>query len=1504
MADNTFDFSEEQNNTPPKTSSSSTPPVDDFEAGMNSFARSYSFDTGPKKMTLQERLNRPDVDVKMTYVPDGAIDPFRYQEGFDGSQFNALDTTNQQKYANKETFGSALSKGFDSFGYKFGNTFVDYWKGYGRMADALVSMDWDKMRPDETTLAEQYYKDQIEMKRNFVFEQPEDEDSIFSKRTMSEFIGNAGFALGTFAGIGLEIAADIAITAATGGAGAVSFGATAGRIAAKEGAEAAVKGAVKSGSRFMDELAGIGKGFSYANRSADEFNAAAKIIKQMDTAAAVANPTREAARSIMSNTFGVFSTSLYNLKNSKNAGEFATNLMKSTPLLGTGIRHAEKLAIASSAGATAGQLIGIGAQGIRRVAQELNMASTEAGFEAVSTYGDTLDKMAQQYMIDNDGAIPSASEYEEMRKLAVQASSSNYNTNLALLLATNKLQFGNLFNRFLPASKVASNVVDDVLLAEGKMGAKQYIKGKLGTYGLLSEISKDFGKKQAAFQFAKAFGKDFLQFELSEGIQENLQEMSGSAWKNYYAGKFNGVEVALGEAFGEGFSEQFSKQGLKTFLMGALTGSVIRIPTAIANKSLDAANRAVINRQYAADPASNPVKQAEEQLKSDVANFNNAAEFTNAIKRGDKSTMSSKLFNFAAQMDAAQEQTTAAQQGLKYNFENGKDNALLAAVASAQRTNSIDALYRSIKEMGTDMSVEEFEKSFGVKLADTKYATPQEFSETVARDVKRYADTMEGLRTKLKNTLVDPSQYNPESREFFIAATTRSAQEEAIEMIGMNAAKGEMTADRAKKVADEILSNVSLGASSSFAVKTLTDANVAFSEIGNAKGDLRVLEANLESGELDTETKKQLKDQIKSKEEEIALLTKWYSFFEDRETLLQNAQEETAGEAKQEPKKQDKKSRYVFKGKTVKKTVYVKKVPSTVTDQDGDPVDDARETIIDPKDEEVIETFRKILNLKNKQAGINTEVSEQNVREVFDKLYDYMRLDNDTRDYMESVDRLMNPESLRYTVGRIADGKMKNVLLNHLDSYTKKIYIHAISIMDELDIVNEQDRSDIFNQLLKVFEGETFKNLAVFAADPSMGVQNQNYAVELFEKLDEEINKISANIVVKYTKGSIELTQQEYDQIIETGKINGMQATLIASKLSAKQALTELEKKVYDIHKETIDKEVSFVTENQSPATADITPVSETVTEEQVPLVGPDGEIVVEAPTGILSVKEKALAQFQAEFEKQSENEFVSPEYLEQLEEKIQELTAEIERDKAAQTTTPATTTAAPVVTQVENTEGQPADEDEQITPFAVTGNTQEGFDVVDRSKIPVNSDKIESEQKATEQAASLNATSDDLDFVRELLKPNVAITDVEKHDQMLEKARASLKRSNSRESTKSTTLREYYKTTKGKRLLDAIKESVITGKPVQYRSKKATPRTSTKVTQPVLFETPSSGKSATLTLSSLQMLNAKIKEIREQALQDPNKMSKFVEKGDVASAVVTETSILSKLQEISSCFS
>jgi hypothetical protein len=1461
MIDNTFDFTTDNaaglGNKPV--------PMNDFTAAfnqMNSETSDRMLSDNSRPMSLMESLNAPVGPKSMTYVPDKAVDMFRYQEGFQGQYFNPLDTSNYEKWADKETFGSALSKGFDSFGHKFGNTFVDYWKGYGRMADALVHMDWDRMRPDEATLADQYYKDQIDMNKNFVFEKPENEDSIFSKRTMSEFIGNAGFALGTFAGIGLEIAADIAITTLSGGAGVVSFGGTAAKLAATQTA----KQTAKSGFRFADALTDIGKGFSYGNKSAEEISAASKVIANMDEASAIANGSRTALRDSMGETFNVFSNNLFNISKSKNFSEVSANLLKSTPLLGTGIRSAEKLAAASRAGATTGELIGVGLQGARRVAQELNMSATEASFEAVTSYGDTLDKMAQQYKIDNNGAAPSAEEFEEMRKLAISASSANYNTNMALLLATNKIQFGNLFNRFVPANKFMSEVAENLLVVEGKAGTGIFRKdGFFGAYGLIGKVGKEFGKKEAAYQFSKSFAKDFAKFQVSEGIQENLQETSAAAWKDYYAGQFNSTEMTLSEAFGEGASQQFTKQGLKTFLMGALTGSLISIPTAITSKSLEAANRAVINRQYANNPGSNPLIAAEAQLDKNLEILNTS------FKQLREGKFKDKVFNFTAQIDAAQEQAESASKGLRYEFENGKDNALLAAVAAAQKTNSINVLYRAVKGMGQDMTNEDFEKSFGVKLEDTKYRTPSEFSEAVAKDIKKYSDTMEGIRTKVKSQLADPFEFSEGSRNRYVAMMLRGVQEDAIQVLSMNAIKGDMSAKRAKQVADDLLSIPGMSRSSDFALRVLTNPGYVEGEVGNLLGEIKILQENIEAEGIEAQTKKELKEQLSSKLEELELIEKWKGYWKNRETVVDVDEEGTEKYATEITD--------VFIGKEIEKT-------QTVKDENGNDVETVDKTY-DPADPEVIETFRRLMNIKNRQSGSTEEISEASMRDGFQKIYDYIRLERDTKDYMRSVDVLSNPENLKVTLGRMADGKFKHNLINYVDQLLSHAEMRAQFLIFKLEMVNEYDKKSLYEEMIStVTESENWKNLTTLISNPDLSVVNAEYAQKTYAALSDEILKKEQELTIKYgpKEYNNDISQEDYDKIIVDGKIDRTTVFLIAAKLSSGTKLSELEQKVYDIHKLEIDKEVDVPSDANTPIAADTTTIESGVTAETV--------IEDEIPEAIIPIP-----------------------YIDE--------NGEIAEDPTEVTASTTTTNMVDVISENENLPGEFVDESffgitptepvieeepavtQQETPFAPQGNLEEGYDVVDINNNSVNPEKFKSEEEAAVLAESLNSTRADLDFVKSFLGVLPVGTETEMTNKMLEVGVRSMNSYNKRKGTSFTTLEEYYKTPDGRFLLEANREALLTGKPVNYNRKKANVSgVVISETQVPLFETPSTGRATSLTLQSLETLYAKVLEFRKEAAENSNNFSKFVETEKVAQTPVTESSIINKLQEISNCFS
>ena len=1502
MAEDILDNNLEQD--PPKGSS---PFEQEFNQSVGQIAQNTYEE--PKPKSISERLNAPVGPTYAIPVSDDQINMYRYQDGFKEESFNPFDSSNYQKFADKETWGTALSKGFDSFGYKFGNTFADYWKGYGRMADALLSWDWDKMRPDEETIANQYYEDQKDMFKNFVFEQPDAEDSLFSKRSMSELISNTGFALGTFAGLGIEIAADIAITALSGGAGAVSFGATAMRVAGKEAVEQGVKTAAKKAFSFTDMLSDVGKGFTMANRGEDEFSAAAKVINQMDEASKIANASKSSVTAAMNATFDVFSNNILNVGKSKNFAEGAANFIKSVPLAGTALRYGEKFGAAVKGGASAGQLVGIGLQGVRRVAQELNMSATEASFEAVTTYGDTLDKMVQQYKIDNDGKIPTSDEFEQMKSLANKASAANYNTNMALLLATNKIEFGNLFNKFIPANKFMTEAAENLLTVERKGLSQIYRKGTWGTMGVAGKIAEDFGKREAAYQIGKSMFKNtFLKFSVTEGIQENLQETSAAAWRDYYSSQFDGTNTTLSEAFGEGLSEQFSKQGLKTFLMGAVTGVLISGPTRLATGAMDAAQRAANNRQYKDNPQDNPLTQQEAQFDADIA-------AQNAImKQAAEGKFENKTFNFNAQTQAAQDMSYAAAKGDRYEFENAKDNALIAAVASAKRTGTQDVLYRSITQMGAEMTNDEFEASFGVKLEDTGFNSAAEFTQNVAEKIKRYGKTIDDITSHVKSRLVDPADYAKGTNSQYAAMLTRKAQEDAIQFIALNQLKGTMSAERAKQVANDLLSVPGMQNSSDYAIRVLTNPMNLEGEVGNIAGEIRVLRESLNAEGVDAETKADIQKQLDNKIEEQALLNKWIGYWDNRKRVIGETEE---GDVVERDKVAD-----TFFGKS----------QGTVDelDADGNPTGN-KVPQYDHMDPEVLDTFRKLVNIKNKQVNNNVELSEQGLQEGFQKVYDYIRLDRDTRDYMRSVDVLLNTDNYMAATERMVDGNFKYNLLLYVDMLLTRAQFQAIALMQKANVTNLADQQAFMDEVINtVQDSDAYKKILVLAANPEITVKEEDYAQQLSKDIEKLIQDTVARLSAKY--GSQEFTgeipEAEYDEIVATKKIDAARQNIIAGKVADNEKLTEREQKVYEMFKEQIDKDAELIRSQR--------PVEEASAIDETPVVGivdENGNLTPadsqpateenfeESATEEETTLDTAIAQLEANLERERASEFGSPQIIAQLEQQLEMLRqakAEQEQTAPEQPVVAAEPapgadgpsdldSAAQFAADAEQLaflgfESNSLPEDDRLPSenegeqYGVTGSTESGFDVVDKAGYTVNAEPLPSEEAAEEKADSLNATFNDLEFAQKLLRdvnadmkdPNVAV-------RFMEKAQGSMNTSNRREKTMFSSLEEYYKTPNGKRRIEAIRESIITGKPVNYKAKKAAAPVTPSEKQLALFgTTATTATKPALTLESLQELYAKAVEIREQALQNTEKNGKFVEEGQ----------IIEDLRKITSCFS
>jgi hypothetical protein len=1166
---------------PPKKSASTS-----FESQIqNMVQRTAAEAYTPPKESFEDQIFKAH-GAKIKYSNPAQTDQFLAQDDFNPFTFDAQDyDSNILKAAENETWGSSLSKGFDGFASNFGNSFTGWFADYPKMINSLMSTDWQELQPggDEENTINSYYEQQMVMNRDYVFAKPGEEDDIFSKKTVSEFLSNAGYSLGTTAALGVEFLADAAITALTEGAGFETFFATFARIGAKgvarEAAEIGLETAAKEASK-KTLLGDVFTGYTAGVREGEELTRGLGLQMVQAEGLAALSSSKSASRQLLKDYVDMWSSNIFNIGKSKSVGQVAENLVKSLPLVGTGVKYFERGALAAGRGASVGNLVGIGLQGGRRLMQEFNMAASESYFEGITTYGDTLDKMSKQYMFEHDGNAPTAEEFAKMKSLAISASGSNFNTNMGILLVTNHLQFGNLFSKYVPTNKFVQDLIGEeserVLKITSKRGLEGVIKkGKiLGSVGTIGKVWTDFGKKEALYQLSKSMLKNSMRWEVTEGVQENLQETSAAAWKDYYAGKFNGTKYTLSDAMNSGLSAQFTKQGFKTFLMGALTGTVVRIPTRLMSVGMEKTNEYMTRKQFDKEGAVNPYKQFEQRLDDDITLLNKY------IKEGKAGTFEHKLFNFNVQVANSVNQTAAASVGARYEFENGKDNNLLAAVSAANRTGSVDAFMQTIENSVTDMTNEQFKEQFGIDIEDTNYSTPQDFAIKVVGDIKKYSKSIDQFTTAYKTKLANPYLYDFGTKEYYTSRYLRAAQDEAIHIAALNSIKADMVVNRSKQLANELSSNLLLANSVDTVLRVTTDPKMIVAEVGNVLADIKNLEAQINDGGLTPQTKRQLTAQLKSKNKQLELLNKWSSFFDTAKNMAEREGKESTDTVP------------VFVGKRTEKKIKIKKF--------GDPTQNIKHTY-HASHREVLATLKKLIIAKNLEAGIDTEVKDGQVEDALTKLIDYMQLDNDTKDYLNAVEVLTNKERYSEITQKIADGRFKFNLIMYVDTILDKFKTEAAEISNEIRKLNktlsQKDYDEITGDVEKSLLTEpAYIKLLTMITSEKFGLEQQEEAQAALLEINTLIKQKFNAYITKFTTGGVigDISDQEYNDIMENNDVGIFRINDIADKLYKSKGdtktLTEREKEIYEKFPDEIDAKIKEFTDADIKEKEVITP--------------------------------------------------------------------------------------------------------------------------------------------------------------------------------------------------------------------------------------------------------------------------------------------------------------------------
>jgi hypothetical protein len=496
--------------TPSISTPSYSSGVDIVQSGLDAFSRAP---------TSMNTLAAP----KFFDYQAAQVDRYKSSENFNALGFDPFgQSNNEYKYGARQTWGDIWSNGLNGMFRLAGNTYIEGWKGWANLTDAIASTSWDEAKQDLLGTPEQLLEqDKITkdiMNRYAIYSTPESEEGIFNRKFFGDMLQQSGFAVGA---IGQFLTEEL-----------ITFGLSTQFSVAKLG--------LRAPSIF-------GKVISKADIAADLTRLGSPVWKSRS----VAEGLVQGARQLIP------------------LGDTAYTLGKY-----------------GKAGAGLGQMAAIGVGGLRRALSEVNMATTEARMEAAGTYGELYNKLYDEELQRTGQAPTFALEEKMKASAQAAAQDNfMVNTGILMLsnrLQFDNLfsKFGTSRGFFGTTGQFA----DDVLKVTGKRVGKEtaeqttklYTKGKLGTLGLIGQVARDFGGRTAAWQATKSLGKNVFKWEASEGLQELFQEGSNIALQDYYYDLYHGYKgTSMDKSIDKAIDEQANTQGLKTFLMGALTGRLL-----------------------------------------------------------------------------------------------------------------------------------------------------------------------------------------------------------------------------------------------------------------------------------------------------------------------------------------------------------------------------------------------------------------------------------------------------------------------------------------------------------------------------------------------------------------------------------------------------------------------------------------------------------------------------------------------------------------------------------------------------------------------------------------------------------------------------------------------------------------------------------------------------------------------------------------------------------------
>ena len=521
------------------------------------------------------------------------------------------------------------------------------------------------------------------------------------------------------------------------------------------------------------------------------------------------------------------------LNNLKRVGNFLNPLENTTNFIKS-LKNAETL---KDVGVSGKVMLGTGA--LFRDAKAIHLAKTEADLE-----GNMLNTEVYDDLVANHEGILTMEDADRYKKQANEASWWAKAENMAVIGATNKLVFNNMFKAFddlKGLGKVVGQTRFFNIVKEGAKDARVVQKGLRGSWGRTKMMFGDgfgTGLKRVGKGITSK-GGTYLSANIGEGLQETLQETINIGNKHHYGSEAQGK---YWDNMLYGLKEQFTGQGLETFLSGFLMGTVIS-PVNFSIKQVSSMKGG--GYKAFTDPKNYKAGRSTEKnrLESDV-------RLINELFKDAGDVFKAKGNNLAAQSEMEKEMMDAVMNGDQFEFQNAKNKSYRAHLNAAMKYDMMDQFIEHLDEMKT-MDAEQFGEAFPTVGSKTTKAQRDNIIDRKIQKAEEFRENHEWVKTNIINP-IQLNRLDKNSPNYEAAKQYHDYFERAKEELVFAKAEIADNIDRKESLLDNLrteLDNNSAGEISFNEYQKLFNAETIDSEIRLLKTEIESLNFSEVTGE-------------------------------------------------------------------------------------------------------------------------------------------------------------------------------------------------------------------------------------------------------------------------------------------------------------------------------------------------------------------------------------------------------------------------------------------------------------------------------------------------------------------------------------------------------------------------------------------------------------------------------------------------------------------------------